>query len=118
MFSMIIIIDQLKRATGNNSTYPKGGVTYSKDSFVVNGKFVSPSLPRDYIAWYSTLHDNNDTLQHSFLSGIIGSTAVNFKVRIYFHSNRRCNRAGAGITLNIGTQNDYSELLTSHRVLM
>ena len=27
----------IKRSTGYNSTYPKGGVSYSKDSFVVNG---------------------------------------------------------------------------------
>ena len=28
------------RATTHNSTYPKGGVSYSKDSFVVNGSLV------------------------------------------------------------------------------
>jgi len=28
------------RTTGYNSTYPKGGVSYSKDSFVVNGSLV------------------------------------------------------------------------------
>ncbi|MCS4433473.1 hypothetical protein [Aquiflexum gelatinilyticum] len=27
----------MKRSTGHNSTYPKGGVSCSKDSFVVNG---------------------------------------------------------------------------------
>jgi len=27
-----------------NSTYPKGGVSYSKDSFVVNGSLVFPRL--------------------------------------------------------------------------
>jgi hypothetical protein len=29
-----------KRSPAGNSTYPKGGVTYSKDSFVVNRTFV------------------------------------------------------------------------------
>ncbi len=29
-----------KRSTGNNSTYPKGGVSCSKDSFVGNGSLV------------------------------------------------------------------------------
>ena len=31
---------QTTRTTGYNSTYPKGGVSYSKDSFVVNGSLV------------------------------------------------------------------------------
>jgi hypothetical protein len=31
---------QLTNTTGYNSTYPKGGVSYSKDSFVVNGNLV------------------------------------------------------------------------------
>jgi hypothetical protein len=29
-----------ERITAHNSTYPKGGVSCSKDSFVVNGSFV------------------------------------------------------------------------------
>jgi hypothetical protein len=29
-----------KRTTGYNSTYPKGGVSFSKDSFVVNQTLV------------------------------------------------------------------------------
>jgi hypothetical protein len=34
------IIDGRPRTTGYNSTYPKGGVSFSKDSFVVKGSFV------------------------------------------------------------------------------
>jgi len=30
----------MKRSAGYNSTYPKGGVSCSKDSFVVNGSLV------------------------------------------------------------------------------
>jgi hypothetical protein len=30
----------INKSTGYNSTYPKGGVSYSKDSFVVNGTLV------------------------------------------------------------------------------
>ena len=30
----------MKRITTHNSTYPKGGVSCSKDSFVVNGSLV------------------------------------------------------------------------------
>jgi hypothetical protein len=29
-----------ERRAAHNSTYPKGGVSFSKDSFVVNGKLV------------------------------------------------------------------------------
>jgi hypothetical protein len=29
-----------ERKAAYNSTYPKGGVSYSKDSFVLNGSFV------------------------------------------------------------------------------
>jgi len=36
---MTIKTDLNKRAA-HNSTYPKGGVSYSKDSFVVNGTLV------------------------------------------------------------------------------
>jgi len=36
---MITFITEGK-TTGHNSTYPKGGVSYSKDSFVVNGSLV------------------------------------------------------------------------------
>lgn len=37
---------------------------------------VAPLLPRDCIAWHATLPDNNDTFQHSFLSGITGRADV------------------------------------------
>jgi hypothetical protein len=32
--------DNEQRSTTGNSTYPKGGVSYSKDNFVVNGTLV------------------------------------------------------------------------------
>ena len=31
---------QIEKGTGYNSTYPKGGVSFSKDSFVVNQTLV------------------------------------------------------------------------------
>ena len=59
--------------------------------------YSTPSLPRDCIAWYSTLPDNNDTLKHSFQYGTISGCFCEFKGRINFHSTTRCNRAGAGV---------------------
>jgi len=35
-------------STGANSTYPKGGVSCSKDSFVFNGSLVFQSNPNSY----------------------------------------------------------------------
>ncbi len=36
----MVLVNYEGRSTTANSTYPKGGVSCSKDSFVVNGSFV------------------------------------------------------------------------------
>jgi hypothetical protein len=64
-------MSEIKKARTDNSTYPKGGVSCSKESFVVNGSLVfqikfcgkSPALWVVAIRWRSVYKDSQPYIQ-------------------------------------------------------